>query len=315
MKKSLIIIGIVVVLGGGGWLYANQQAVKVIEQQIELANQAYRDMADDSMMPLIQLGYESVSANVLTKRYSIRGLELSMGSVGAFIIVDTIDVTGVELHGLADKGSLQFKGARLADAMLANMPSDISELAGSIVLHGDYDYQYADDSARLVFRQNTGINDEFSLSYQFTFSDIKALWDYARSINELTTEEKQSLMLSDSYIETIVSKLSEAAIDSGELVLVNNGFIERVMTLAQAYTAPMAVIQDGMVENLQQNQELPAAIRDELIKFVRDPKKLRLTFRFDEPLRFEQLQDDSFAQQFIYPQQFLEFANIQVEAN
>ena len=56
MKKSLIAL-VVIGVGAAGVFYVNKQAEDAIKQQLDNANQSYRDMAVNGEMPEVSISY------------------------------------------------------------------------------------------------------------------------------------------------------------------------------------------------------------------------------------------------------------------
>ena len=78
MKKTVLALVVLATAGSAGVYFANNYAEDMVKQQVEQANQSYRQLAANGDMPLISLTCKDVSANVLTSSYSIAGLEVSM---------------------------------------------------------------------------------------------------------------------------------------------------------------------------------------------------------------------------------------------
>ena len=95
MKKSLIAL-VVIGVATAGVFYVNKQAEDAIKQQLDNANQSYRDLAVDGEMPLISLSYQDVSANILTSSYSISGMAVTVGEMGTVATVDFIQAKGMK---------------------------------------------------------------------------------------------------------------------------------------------------------------------------------------------------------------------------
>lgn len=318
MKKSVVVLGVVVAAGIGGVLYANHKAEKIIEEQIMLANQSYQEMAAEGLAPALKLGYESLSANVLTRRFTITGLDISLAEMGGVFRIEKLVVDGLDLHGLSDEGGMTFEGARLGNALLVMVPPGaLSELVKSITISGDYDYRYTPENGELYFTQETRINNEFSIRYNVTLTQLQDVWQYASQVNELPAEERHQVAASEEYLANVGDKLVNAGISHGELVIRNTGFIERVFeTTHAAYLSPsLAEAQQNMLKNMQDVTILPDDLKAALSQFVQQPEQLKATFRFEQPLQFSQMQDEGIVQQFSAPAQFIEFTNLKVEAN
>ncbi|MCD1597039.1 hypothetical protein [Rheinheimera aquimaris] len=316
MKKSVIALVVLAAAAGGGVYFANKYAEDMVKQQVEQANQSYRQLAANGDMPLISLTYKDVSANVLTSSYSIAGLEVSMAELGTVATVEQITAKGVKPRELADSGSVHLVGAKAAPAILQMLPPQTSAFVQSLALHGDYSYQYQNDG-QLLFNQQTRINDEFSLSYNFTLAQMQQFWQYAKEISALAPEQQQQLVGSEAYAEQIVEKLLTGALSNGAVSIENNGFIERAiaMTAEQGQTPDLETIKGMALLNISMLEPLPQNMKDALAEFVNKPEKLQLSFNFAEPLQFAKVQSGELMPQLGSPEAIIEFANLQLKAN
>jgi hypothetical protein len=316
MKKSVIAMSVVVVAAGAGLYYVNMQAESVIKQQIEQANQSYRDLAGTGEIPAISLTYKDISANVLTSSYRIHGLEVLVAELGSVATIELISAKGAKPQGLADTGSMQLTGAKAAPALLQMLPPHASAFLQSLVMHGDYSYRYQDDG-QLLFSQQTRINDEFSLSYNFTLAQMQQFWQYAKEISALSPEQQQNLVGNQAYAEQMLAKLVTGALSNGAVTIENNGFIERAfaMTAEQGQTPDFATVKGLALANIAALEPLPQNMKDSLAEFVNKPEKLKLTFNFAEPLLFAQVQSGELMPQLGSPQAIIDFANVQLHAN
>jgi hypothetical protein len=224
---------------------------------------------------------------------------------------------GLKPQGLADKGSAELVGAKVAPAMLAMLPPEMSEFIQGVALHADYSYQYTPASGELYFSQVTRINDEFSLSYNFSFAQMQALWAFARNMSEKTPEEQQQLSMSDSYMTDVMANLVKGALKSGELVISNNGFIERLVAMgsAQGQMPPMDALQGMALMAVTANEALPLEFKESLTTFINQPEKLQLNVNFAEPLSFEALQSGQLMTDLQTPEQIIKFANLTIAVN
>jgi hypothetical protein len=317
MNKVVVGAGIVIVAAAAGFYYANSQAENAIKAQIELANKSYAELAATGMMPAVSIAYQGVSANVLTSSYSVSGIDVSVAGMGQVATIDKVTAVGLKPQGLADKGSAELVGAKVAPAMLAMLPPEISEFIQGVTLHADYSYQYTPASGELYFSQITRINDEFSLSYNFSFSQMQELWAFARNMSEKTPEEQQQLSMSDSYMIDVMANLVKGALKSGELVISNNGFIERVVAMgsAQGQMPPMDALQGMALMAVTANEALPLEFKESLTTFINQPEKLQVNVNFAEPLRFEAVQSGQLMTELQTPEQMIKFANLTVTAN
>lgn len=316
MNKSVIAVLVVAAAAGGGLYYANMQAEQAIKQQIELANQNYRDLALTGEMPAVALSYKAISANVLTSSYSIDGLEITLPELGQVATVERITATGVKPKSLSDKGSMQLVGVKAAPAVLQMLPPHTSAFLQSVTLHGDYSYEYLADG-QLMFSQHTRINDEFSLGYNFTLAQMQQFWQYARELTELAPEQQQQRINDPAYAEQMLAKLVSGALDNGDITIENKGFIERAlaMTAEQGQTPDLETVRGMALLNISMLQPLPQNMKDSLAQFVNKPEKLTLSFHFAEPLQFAKVQSGELMPKLGTPEAIIEYANLQLTAN
>lgn len=316
MKKSVIAVVVIVAAASGGVYFANHKAEEAIKQQISEANTNYSQLAASGEMPLISLGYKDVAANVLTSTYSIRGLEVNIDELGTVATIELITASGVEPKGLADKGSMQMVNAKAAPGALQLLPPHTSAFIQGLALHGDYDYHYASDGT-LQFEQKTRINDEFSFNYSFSLAQMQQFWQFAKELSAMSAEEQQQLTNSADYAQQMLEKLSTGALKKGELVITNNGFIERVIAMMaeQGQSPDLETIRAMALLNISMAEQLPPEIKENLTEFVTTPEKLQLTFNFAEPLVFADVQNGKLASELSSPEAMMDFANVKLTAN
>ncbi len=315
MKKSLIAL-VVIGVATAGVFYVNKQAEDAIKQQLDNANQSYRDLAASGEMPQISLAYKDVSANVLMSSYSINGLEVSLAEMGTVATVETIVAKGIKPQSLSDKGSLKVTGVKAAAAVLQMLPPQTSAFMQDIALHGDYDYAY-NDNGELIFNQQTRINDEFALNYSFSFAQMQQFWQFARDMSALPPEQQQALASDEAYIGQMIEKLAAGALKNGNITIENNGFIERAlaMTAEMGQTPDYRTVQGIALAGVGAAPQLPQDIKDTLTAFVQKPEKLMLSFGFNEPLQFGQIQNGELAEHMLSPEAVIKFANVKLQAN
>ncbi|WP_333607543.1 hypothetical protein [Arsukibacterium sp.] len=317
MNKVIVVAAVVAVAAVGGVIYANKHAEGVIIEQIELANKSYAEMAGNGLMPAINLGYQSVSANVLRSTYTISGMDVSVDGLGQVATIESVVAKGIPLNGgLADKASAQIQGVKLAGPVLQLLPPDISVFVQGLALHADYQYRYTPASGELLFEQDTRINDELSLSYRFTLSQMQQLWAYAKELSELSPAEQQELSMQDSYIADVTAKLMTAAINDGQLVINNNGFIERMVDMGSqaGMMPPLDALRGMALMGLAADETLPLSFKESLVNFVNQPNKLTLSFGFTEPLALTAIESGELLPVMQTPEQMIEFANVKLLA-
>ncbi|GAB2916734.1 hypothetical protein [Rheinheimera gaetbuli] len=315
MKKSLIAL-VVIGVATAGVFYVNKQAEDAIKQQLDNANQSYRDMAVNGEMPELSISYKDVSANVLMSSYSISGLEVSLAEMGTVATVETIVANGIKPQSLSDKGSVKVTGVKAAAAVLQMLPPQTSVFLQDIALHGDYDYAY-NDNGELMFNQQTRINDEFALNYSFSFAQMQQFWQFARDMSALPPEQQQALASDEAYIGQMIEKLAAGALKNGNITIENNGFIERTlaMTAEMGQTPDYRTVQGMALAGIGSAPQIPQAMKETLTAFVQKPEKLRLSFGFSEPLQFAQMQSGELAEHMVSPEAMIKFANVKLQAN
>ncbi|MDX1678141.1 hypothetical protein [Arsukibacterium sp.] len=317
MKKLVIGAGVAVVAAAAGFYYANSQAENAIKQQIEQANNAYAEMAASGLMPAVSIGYQDVSANVLTSRYSVTDLEISVAGMGQVATIDKVTAVGLQPQGLSDNGSAQLIGAKIAEPMLAMLPPDVSAFVESLALHAEYSYEYTPATGELYFNQVTRVNDEFSLAYNVSFAKMQELWAYARDMSDKTAQEQQQLTMSDDNMTDAMAKLVKGALKSGELVITNNGFIERLVAMAssQGQMPPLDALKGMALMAITADENLPLEMKESLTTFINQPEKLQINISFAEPLSFEAVQSGALMAELQTPEQMIKFANLKMVAN
>lgn len=317
MNKLVVGAGVVVVAAAAGFYYANTQAENAIKEQIELANKSYAEMAASGMMPAISIGYQDVSANVLTSSYSVSGIDVNIAGMGQIASIEKVTAVGLKPQGLSDKGSAELVGAKVAGPMLAMLPPEMNTFIQGLALHADYRYEYTPATGELYFSQDTRINDEFSLSYNVSFAKMQELWAFARDMSEKTPEEQQQLTMSDSYMADMMAQLVKGALKSGELVIRNDGFIERLVAMgsAQGQMPPLEALQGMALMAITADEKLPLEMKESLTTFINQPEKLKVNVNFAEPLSFEAVQSGVLMAELQTPEQMIKFANLKMEAN
>ncbi|MEH8018368.1 YdgA family protein [Rheinheimera muenzenbergensis] len=315
MKKSLIAL-VVIGVAAAGVVYVNQQAEDAIKQQLDNANQSYRELAASGEMPEISLAYKDVSANVLLSNYSISGLEISLAEMGTIATVDLIQAKGIKPQSLADKGSVKVTGIKAASAVLQMLPPQTSAFMQDIALHGDYDYAYT-ENGELMFSQQTRINDEFALNYSFSLAQMQQFWQVAKDLSALPPELLQALLTDEAYIGQMIEKLAAGALKNGNITIENKGFIERTlaMTAEMGQTPDYRTVQGMALAGVGSAPQLPQDMKDTLTAFVQKPEKLSLSFGFTEPLQFARMQSGELAEHMVSPEAMIKFANVKLQAN
>ncbi|MEE2002964.1 hypothetical protein QWY20_16015 [Alkalimonas sp. MEB108] len=317
MNKKLLIP--VVLLGGVlvGLQLANHQASKTIKTQIAEVNQSYAEMAEQGLLPALQLQYQGVRASVLRSRYQIEGLSLQLQGLGELLTIEQVQLHGIKPHRLSEQGSVRVRSLTLGSGAQLFVPAELAEFAGSVKVHGDYSYQYQARNGQLQLAQQTRINDEFVLRYHIQFAGMQAVWQQLSNITAMSSAEQQAMLESEAYVEQFTAAVMAAALASGELRIENHGFLQRLLAQLSAQgQAPDFSVMQGMALMLLSTAEgLPADMRQKLIVFVQQPESFTLGFQFQQPLPLAELEHGLAFQALDSLDDFIEFAGVRVRVN
>ncbi|SEA72769.1 hypothetical protein [Alkalimonas amylolytica] len=317
MNKKLLIpvvlLGVLLV----GLQLVNHQATKAIKTQIAEVNQSYAEMAEQGLLPALQLQYQSVHASVLRSRYRIEGISLQLQGLGELLTIEQVQLNGIKPNRLSDQGSVRVRSLALGGGAKLFVPAELSDFAASLKVHGDYSYQYQASNGLLELAQQTRINDEFVLRYHIQFAEMQAVWQELSNITAMSSAQQQAMMDSDVYVEQFTAAVMTAALSGGEIRIENHGFLQRLLALtaAQGQTPDFSVLQGMALMMLSTAEALPAEIRQKLIVFVQQPESLTLFFQLQQPLRLAELEQGAAFQTLESLDDLLEFAGVRVSVN
>lgn len=318
MTKKLWIGGSVVLIlaATGALVYANHQAELYVAAQIKDANQQYKELAELGEMPPFQLAYQDLSANVLTSHYKVHGLTLSMDGMGAIASVELVDLKGVQLSGMPSQSTARLEGIRIADAVLQGLPPELSAYLQQLTMGLNYQYQYDAHLGELNFSQQLLVQDKLELSYQFSLGGMQPLWGYAEELQKLSPEQQQQRAEQEDYLPELMQKVGQASLIKGQVQIDNHEFWQQLTGhfASAGFSADFATLQTLLLAQLDDNPQLPDAIRQPLQQFIQQPEQIRLSFEFAEPVSFASMQDGTAMQGIESTEQLLEKAGFVLEA-
>lgn len=317
MNKKLLIpvvlLGVLLV----GLQLANHQASKAIKAQITEVNQSYAEMAQQGLLPALQLQYQGVRASVLRSRYQIEGLSLQLQGLGELLTIEQVQLNGIKPNRLSEQGSVRVRSLALGGGAQLFVPAELAEFAGSLKVHGDYSYQYHASNGLLELAQQTRINDEFVLRYHIQFAEMQAVWQQLSSITAMSSTQQQAMLESEAYVEQFTAAVMAAALAGGEIRIENHGFLQRLLSQLAAHgQAPdFSVLQGMALMMLSTAEALPADIRQKLIVFVQQPESFTLGFQFQQPLHLAELEHGVAFQTLESLDDVIEFAGVRLSVN
>ena len=114
-----------------------------------------------------------------------------------------------------------------------------------------------------------------------------------------------------------MANLVKGALKSGELVITNDGFIERLVAMAsaQGQMPPLDALQGMALMAITADENLPLDMKESLTTFINQPEKLQININFAEPVSFEAVQSGALMAELQTPEQMIEFANLKMVAN
>lgn len=300
-----------------GFFYANHHAEQLMAEHIELSNKQYLELAEQGDMPPVQFSYGKLSANVLTSTYKIQDLRIAIAGMGDLLSVGQLELTGIELQGLADKGSAQVQNLRLAPQALTLLPPALAEYVSALPVELSYQYQYKAKTGELTFGQDLQIDQRFSLNYRFALTGASELWQFAEELQKLTPEQQQQLADKPEYLSDLMKKVSSIGVASGSFEIKNNGFVQQLLDqlAAAQVTHDYANTQQQLTAALQHNPQIPESIRVPVLDFVQQPERLTLSFKFKEVPTFAKIQDGSAMENVETAEDFIKFAGLTLSAN
>lgn len=319
MTKKLWIGGSVVLIlaATGALVYANHQAELYVAAQIKDANQQYKELAELGEMPPFQLAYQELSANVLTSHYKVHGLSLSIDGIGTIASIGLVDLKGLKLSGMPSQSSARLEGIQIADTVLQGWDPELVAYLQQLKMGLNYQYQYDAHLGELNFSQQLLVQDKLEFSYQFSLGGMQPLWQYAEELQKLSPEQQQQQAEQANYLPQLMQKVGQASLIKGKLQIDNHQFWQELTAaFAKAgLSANFATLQSLMLAQLDDNPELPDAIRQPLQQFIQQPDQLSLSFEFAEPVSFASMQDGSAMQGIESTEQLLEKSGFVLEAS
>ncbi|MDP4536065.1 hypothetical protein Q3O60_07695 [Alkalimonas collagenimarina] len=317
MKLKIIIPTLLVVTAAASLVFVNYKASEAIQLQLQQVNQSYADMAMLEGLPALQLAHGTISANVLTSSYRIHDLQLSMTGLGELLAVDSVQLKGVKPNQLANKGSVEVNQLTVGSGALLFLPAELGAFIQSVQLHGDYRYSYNPNNESLWFSQHTRINDEFQFSYQFTFTQMQPLWQWLAEMTAMSAEQQQAVMASESYADEISDALRHGAVSHGEVHLVNDGFLQRLIkfTAANGQSPTMEALQGIAMMSLAMTDTVPAEFKQSLMSFIEQPESLTFSFQFEQPVSLADFESGSVWMELDSPEAMVQFSGARLVAN
>lgn len=318
-KKVLLggVVGGILAVSVGIYHYVNYRAAAVLADQIELINGSYATMAAEGLMPGVVLSYQQINANYWRDDYQINGLAVNVAGLGVLAEVATIQVTGFTPGTLADTGSVNINGVKLANGMHILLPPALASLTKELQLSTSYQYHYQPATGELLLNQQLQLGEQFSMQYQLTLQQMQPLWQFASNLTAMDAETQQSYSQSAEYSEALTEALAQGQLQQGSIELSNNGFLQALhQALAETeQTAQLSSIKPQLEQYLSTSNALPELINSALLAFMADPRYLKLTFELTGPPSFAQLQDEAFLAELQTPEQVINFTNLQLTVN
>ncbi|MCH8537426.1 MAG: hypothetical protein LAT66_06590 [Alkalimonas sp.] len=317
MKKKIVVPFLLVVAAAATLAFVNYKAAEAIQIQLQQVNQSYADMAVQEGLPALQLAHGAISANVLTSNYRVDDVQLTMTGFGQVLTVGSIQFSGFKPNTLADKGSVEVNGLTVGTGLLLFMPGQLSEFIQSVQLHGDYRYRYNARHGELWLSQQTSINDEFQFSYQVNFTQMQSLWQWLGEVTAMSAEQQQAVMASELFHDEISEAFRQAAVSHGELHLTNHGFLERLLafTSASGQSPSLDAVRGMAMMTLAMADGVPAEFKQSLMHFIEQPRSLKLSFQFAQPVSVEALESGTALMELDSPKAMLEFSGARLVAN
>lgn len=300
-----------------GLFYANHNAEQLMAGHIERSNQQYQELAEHGDMPPIHMSYSKLSANIITSSYKIQNLHIGIAGMGDLVTIGQVELIGLQREGLPEDGAARFKDLKLAPQALAALPADLADYLGSLLMELNYQYNYKAKTGELSFQQELRIDHHFSLNYRFALTGVTELWQYAEEVKHLTPEQQQQRSEQPDYLPNMMKKVGVIGVANGAIELENKAFLQQLFAqLAQAQITPdYEVMQQQLTAALQQNQQIPAQIREPLLGFIQQPQRLKLSFKFQDPPTFSEMQDGSAMAGIGSAEDFINFASLNLKAN
>lgn len=300
-----------------GLFYANHHAEQLMAGHIERSNQQYLQLAEQGDMPPIHMSYSKLSANVITSSYKIQNLHIGLAGMGDLVTVGQVELIGLQRDGLPEDGAARLKDLKLAPQALASLPPDLAAYLSTLLMELSYQYNYKAKTGELTFQQELRVDHHFSLNYRFALTGVTELWHFAETIKNMTPEQQQLQSEQPNYLPDLMKKVGVIGIASGSLEIENKAFLQQLFDqLAVAgLSADFATSQQQLSAALQQNPQIPDVIREPVLNFLQQPERLKISFQFQQPPTFFQMQDGSAMAGIETAEDFISFASLTLKAN
>lgn len=313
-------LGAVFVLSAGavaGLYYANHYAEQAVADYIAQGNQQYLELAEQGDMPPIQFSYSRLSANVITSTYNIEDLQISIAGMGDLVTIGQVELTGLALEGLADKGAARLQNLKLSPQVLAPLPATLADYLAALPVDLSYQYQYQAKTGELTFQQELQVDQRFNLNYRFALTGATELWQFAEKLQKLTPEQQQQLAEQPDYLPDLMKKVGAIGVASGTFEIENNAFLQQLFDqlAAAQLSADYQTSQQQLSAALQQNPQIPSQISEPVLSFLQQPERLKLSFQFQQAPTFAQMQDGSAMSGIETAEDFIRFAGLTLSAN
>jgi hypothetical protein len=300
-----------------GLFYANHHAEQLMAGHIERSNQQYLQLAEQGDMPPIHMSYSKLSANVITSSYKIQNLHIGLAGMGDLVTIGQVELIGLQRDGLPEDGAARLKDLKLAPQALASLPPDLAAYLSTLLMELSYQYKYKAKTGELTFQQELRVDHHFSLNYRFALTGVTELWHFAETIKNMTPEQQQQQSEQPNYLPDLMKKVGVIGIASGSLEIENKAFLQQLFDqLAVAeLSADFASSQQQLSAALQQNPQIPDVIREPVLNFLQQPERLKISFQFQQPPTFFQMQDGSAMAGVETAEDFISFASLTLKAN
>ncbi|EHR41238.1 hypothetical protein [Alishewanella jeotgali] len=316
MKKTLIISLGALLLATAGFYYGNYKAERLIAGQIELINSSYAEMASQGLMPAVQLDYSKIRANYWRDHYRLSGLQLQIAGVGTVAEIGRLSIRGFKPGKLSQQGELRIQQLQLSNLLQQMLPPEVGKLLAASPLWLDYRYQYQPTQDLLTLQQQLRVGDAMRLELQLQLTAVQALWQLGSELAAMDLEQQQAYQQGKQQ-PRVQQALAALQLVSGELTLENNGYLQQLqpVLLAQPATAQLAELKPQLEVYVQSTELVTERIRENLLLFISNPQRVKLSFNLQRPLTWQQLQSGELAEELTTPEQWVAFTGLLVEAN
>lgn len=300
-----------------GFFYANHHAEQLMAGHIERSNQQYLQLAEQGDMPPIHMSYSELSANIITSSYKIKDLHIGIAGMGDLVTAGQVELIGLQRDGLPEDGAARLKDLKLAAHALSSLPPDLAAYLSTLVMELSYQYNYKAKTGDLTFQQELRVDHHFSLNYRFALTGVTDLWHFAQHIQNLTPEQQQQESEHPDYLPGLMKKVGVIGVANGSFEIENKAFLQQLFDqlAAAQITTDYASTQQQLRAALQQNQQIPELIRQPVLDFLQKPERLKLSFQFQQPPTFNQMQDGSAMAGIETAEDFISFASLSLSAN